>query len=381
MTTLPLVTLRHLMIGGRPHIGLQFHPDKVIQALTDTLPGIGWSDEYRMHHLPNNPDHLNTVYRTYRGVAWVEGKYFFRGRPVRAGAEPVDLSSLMKFAQGTPDRKPCPEEYIALLETKRYSLSTAKNYIHLFTEFINHFPQKALRDIDELDIRTYSRHLVQQGKSGSLQNQAINAIKFYYEQVLNMPQRFYDIDRPRKEHKLPSVLSKEEVQAMIRETQNLKHKAILTTLYACGLRLSELLELKPSDLLRDRYLLLVRQGKGKKDRHTVLSAKTIQLLDRYIKQYKPREYLFEGQIGGSYSKKSVDNIVKTSARRAGVLRKVSPHILRHSFATHSLENGTDLRYIQTALGHSSPKTTEVYAHVSTKSLSGIVSPLENLDID
>lgn len=369
------------MIGGRPHIGLQFHPDKLVQALTDTLPGVAWSDEDRMHHLPNTQENLNLVYRTYRGVAWVEGKYFFRNRPLRSGAEPVDLSCLMKYAQGTPDRKPCPEEYIALLETKRYSLSTARTYIYLFTEFINFFPHKELREIDELDIRSYSRHLVSQGKSGSLQNQAINAIKFYYEQVLNMPQRFYDIDRPRKEQKLPAVLSKEEVQSMIRETQNLKHKAILTTLYACGLRLSELLGLKLTDLLRDRNLLLVRQGKGKKDRHTVLSAKTISLLDRYIAQYKPKEYLFEGQVGGPYGKRSVDSIVKASAQRAGVMRHVSPHILRHSFATHSLENGTDLRYIQTALGHSSPKTTEIYAHVSTKSLSGIVSPLENLDID
>lgn len=369
------------MIGGRPHIGLQFHPDKLVQALTDTLPGVAWSDEDRMHHLPNTQENLNLVYRTYRGVAWVEGKYFFRNRPLRSNAAPVDFGALRKFAQGGPDRLACPEEYIALLETKRYSVNTARTYICQFTEFLNHFSNKQLREIDELDIRAYSRHLANLGKSASLQNTAINAIKFYFEQVLNMPQRFYDIDRPRKEQKLPEVLSKEEVQAMIRETPNIKHKAILTTLYGCGLRLSELLDLKLTDLLRDRNLLLVRQGKGKKDRHTVLSSKTIALLDKYIGHYNPKEYLFEGQSGGRYSKKSVDHIVKASAVRAGIKRTVYPHILRHSFATHSLENGTDLRYIQTALGHSSPKTTEIYAHVSTKSLSGIVSPLENIDIE
>lgn len=380
MTTFPQVTLRHLMISGEPHIGLQSHPNKVVQALMDSLEGIAWSEDHRMHHLPNRPENLTLIFKTFRGVAWVEGKYFFRNRPVRPDAPPVDMTPL-KSKPALPGRKACPDEYIALLETKRYSVHTAKTYITQFTEFINHFPEKELNQLDELDIRAYSRYLVKLGRSGSLQNQAINAIKFYYEQVLNMPQRFYDIERPRKEQKLPTVLSKEEVQAMIQQTDNLKHKTILTTMYSCGLRLSELLELRLTDLKRDRKLVLVRQGKGKKDRHTVLGAKTIGLLDRYIEEYKPEEFVFEGQGGGPYSAKSVQNIVKTSAHRAGIRQIVSPHTLRHSFATHSLEAGVDLRYIQTALGHTSPKTTEIYTHVSTKNLSGIVSPLENMDID
>lgn len=380
MTTLPIITIRHLMIEAQPRIGLQFHPNKVVQALTDSLPAIGWSEEHRMHHILNCPDNLTLLYKTFRGVAWVEGRYFFRNRPVRPDAEPVDMTAL-RTKSPIAGKKPCPDEYIALLETKRYSINTAKTYIKQFTEFINHFPSRQLAELDELDIRSYSRHLVQAGKSASLQNTAINAIKFYYEQVLNMPQRFYDIERPRREQKLPEVLSKEEVKAMIQATENLKHKAILATLYSSGVRLSELLGLKLTDLKRDRNLLLVRQAKGKKDRHTVLSEKTIILLDKYIDAYKPKEFVFEGQDGGMYSAKSVASIVKRSAANAGILQNVSPHTLRHSFATHSLEGGTDQRYIQIALGHSSPKTTELYAQVSAKRLSGIVSPLENLDID
>jgi len=369
------------MINGEPFIGMQFYPNKVVQALTDTLSGVVWSEEHHMHHLPNTPENLTAIFRTFRGVGWVNGKYFFRNRPVRPDAEPVDMSALRKPKPIQAGRVACPDEYIALLETKRYSINTAKTYITQFTDFINHFPGKPLREIDELDIRAYSRHLVQEGKSASLQNQAINAIKFYFEQVLNMPQRFYEIERPRKEQSLPDVLSTEEVASMITRTENVKHKAILVTLYSCGLRLSELLDLKLTDLKRDRNLVLVRQGKGKKDRNTVLGKKTIAILDSYIEQYHPKEYVFEGQDGGRYSVKSVQNVVQQSAARAGIKEKVSPHTLRHSFATHSLEAGTDLRYIQTALGHSSPKTTEIYAHVSTKSLSGIVSPLENLDIE
>ena len=379
-TTLPIITLRHLMMDGNPLIGMQFYPNKVVEALVATLTAVNWSEEHRMHHVPNSPEGLTELFRTFRGIAWLEGRYFFRNRPVRPHAEPVDLSVLRRPNPLSTNLVPCPDEYIALLETKRYSLNTARTYTTQFKKFINHFPDKPLREFDELDIRSYSRHLVKQGKSGSLQNQAINAIKFYYEQVLDMPQRFYDIERPRKEQQLPDVLSKEEVQAMITRTENLKHKTILVTLYACGLRLSELLDLRLTDLKRDRNLVLVRQGKGKKDRHTVLGKKTIALLDQYIAQYQPKEYVFEGQKGGRYSSKSVQNVVEQSATRAGITQGVSPHTLRHSFATHSLEAGTDLRYIQTALGHSSPKTTEIYAHVSTKSLSGIVSPLENLDI-
>ena len=380
MTTLPIITLRHLMIEGNPQIGMQFYPDKVIQALAETIPDLAWSEGDRMHHLPNTKDNLSHLFNLFKGVAWLNCRYFFRNRPVHANAQLVDMSCFRKNVNLSPGWIPCPEEFIALLETKRYSINTARTYIGLFTAFINYYSNKPLAEISELDIRAYTLRIVHQGKSGSYQNQVINAIKFYFEQVLNMPQRFYDIERPRKEQKLPGVLSEAEVQKLIAVTNNLKHKTILTTVYSCGLRMSEVLELKLTDLKRDRNLLLVRNGKGKKDRHTVLGSKTIAMLDKYIALYSPKEYLFEGQSGGRYSSKSVGNIMKRSLALAGIAQPASTHTLRHSFATHLLENGTDLRYIQTALGHSSPKTTEIYAHVSTKSLSGVVSPLEKLDI-
>ena len=380
MTTLPIITLRHLMLGGSKFIGMQFYPNKLIQALSESLDDLTWSDEYRMYYLPNTKDNFNAIFRAFKGSAWINCRYFLKNKPVHENALPVDLSALRKPPVIQTGRIPCPEEYIALLERKRYSLNTARNYISQFTEFINFFPGKPLIEITELEINQYTHHIVKQGKSSSNQNQAINAIKFYFEQVLDMPQRFYDIERPRKERKLPGVLSEEEVLSIISVTKNLKHKTILVTIYATGLRLSELLDLKLSDLHRDRNLLLVRNAKGNKDRYTVLGKKTIELLDKYCAVYKPKEFVFEGQLGGRYSCKSVQNIVKHALMRAKVMRPASTHTLRHSFATHLLEHGTDLRYIQTALGHSSPKTTEIYAHVSTKSLSGVESPVDKLDI-
>jgi integrase/recombinase XerD len=379
MNHLPVLTLRHLMINGAKCIGIQFYPSKIINALIKTLDSPKWSREHDMVYISNTPPNVYAIFSTFKGTAWINCRYFYRNRPVSLQAAPVDLSSLKDRPEG--NKIACPPEYLALLETKRYSLNTARMYTCLFSEFMNFFKGKPLNDINENEIKKYIHGIVKQGKSLSHQNQVINAIKFYYEQVLDMPQRFYEIDRPRKERKLPSVLSEEEISKVISITTNLKHKAILVTIYSCGLRLSELLNIKLTDIQSDRRLLLIRDAKGNKDRNTILSDTTLALLRKYYLAFKPKEYLFEGQNGGRYSSKSVQSIVKHALKAANIKRPASTHTLRHSFATHLLENGTDLRYIQTLLGHSSPKTTEIYAHVSTKGLKDIVSPIEKLKIE
>lgn len=196
-----------------------------------------------------------------------------------------------------------------------------------------------------------------------------------------MPQRFYDIDRPLKELRLPEVLSQAEVTRMTSLTTNLKHKSIIVTLYSCGLRLSELLDLKLIHIQSDRGIVNVKGGKGRRDRNTVLSGTTLQLLRKYFKVYRPADYLFERHDGGRYSAKSVQQTVKRAAAAAGIQRSVSPHTLRHSFATHLLEQGTDWRYIQAMLGHSSAKTTEIYTHVSRRSIEQLKSPIDGLGIE
>jgi len=220
------------------------------------------------------------------------------------------------------------------------------------------------------------KHLVQLGKSDSYLNQAINSIKFYYEIVLNIPNRFYSIDRPRKQEKLPEILAKETVLKMIDIAANLKHKCILSLLYSAGLRRSELINLKITDIDSTRMLIRVAQGKGKKDRFTLLSKNVLVDLRSYYKIYRPKTYLFEGADGGKYSGSSVLKIVKRAAKKAGIYKKVTPHMLRHSFATHLLEDGVDLRYIQTLLGDNSTRTTEIYTHVAVTNFKNIKSPLD-----
>ena len=188
------------------------------------------------------------------------------------------------------------------------------------------------------------------------------------------------LQRPHKESRLPEVLSKEEVQNIIGATNNLKHKAMLSLIYACGLRRSEIINLRVKDLDSNRKLIRIEQAKGKKDRYVTFSPKLRNLLADYYKQYKPEEFLFEGQFGRQYAPSSLAQVLQMCATKADIKKKITLHTLRHSYATHLLESGTDIRYIQELLGHNSPKTTMIYTHVSSKKLSEIISPFDDLKL-
>lgn len=275
----------------------------------------------------------------------------------------------------------CPAEYIAKLNELRYSKNTIDTYKHMFEEFINHFSDTEIYDITDEMIIDFLRYLVKERNiSGSYQNQSINSIKFYYERVLGGHRKIYSIDRPRKEKILPEVLSEEEIIKILNATENLKHKAILMTIYSAGLRISELVNLKIKDIDSERMQIRVAQAKGKKDRYTLLGEKTLEILRKYVSEYKPKNWLFEGMKGEQYSTSSIQANLKIAVDKVGIRKRVTVHTLRHSFATHLLEAGTDIRYIQSLLGHSSGKTTEIYTHITTKGFEQIKSPLDKLKI-
>lgn len=280
-----------------------------------------------------------------------------------------------------PNYRECPEEFILKLKELRYSERTITVYKSSFEEFINYYNQTDIDTIDEPMITAYLRYLVIERKiSSSYQNQAINAIKFYYERVLGGPQKVYLIDRPREEKTLPVVMNEKEIADLFKATENIKHKAILMLGYSAGLRLSELVNVKLIDIDSERMQIRIAQAKGKKDRYSILSPKLLDVLRIYFSSYKPKVWLFEGQTGDQYSHRSIQLIMKESTRKAGIKKKISVHTLRHSFATHLLEAGTDLRYIQSLLGHESSKTTEIYTHITTKGFDQIKSPIDKLDI-
>jgi site-specific recombinase XerD len=281
----------------------------------------------------------------------------------------------------TLNYRKCPQTMIDKLTELRYSPNTIKTYVSLFEELINHYPTMDIDKIDEAKIVAFSRYLVTDRKvSASYQNQAINAIKFYYERVLGGQRKLYFLERPNNEKTLPVVLNTQEIKQILDATENLKHKTILAVIYSAGLRINECIQLKISDIDSKRMQIRVHQSKGKKDRYTVLSAKTLQLLRTYFKEYKPKNYLFESLTSEQYSASSIQAVFRAVCVKAKINKKATVHTLRHSFATHLLENGTDLRYIQSLLGHESSKTTEIYTHITTKGFDQIKSPLDHLDI-
>ncbi|WP_258104485.1 site-specific tyrosine recombinase/integron integrase [Marinoscillum sp. MHG1-6] len=370
------ITLKHLVIDHQRMVGIKFYPDKVIQALIKQLPEPKWSEKYQMVVLKNEPEVIDQIFQKFKGIAWIDCRHFFANRPVNNGNEALSVDH---YRKRTPQKnwKYCPEEFYQKLEIRGYSFNTAKVYIPLFEKFINHFKSvENLLEINEYDIRHYLQHLVVTKHSDSYINQSINAIKFYYEVVKEMPNRFYTVERPIKKESLPKVISKEAILKMIESCHNIKHRCILSLLYSTGLRRSELINLKLSDIDSDRMMIMVRQGKGKKDRYTLLGNKMLKELRTYYQYYKPKTYLFEGPDGGPYGATSVGRIVSQAAKRAGIQKRITPHMLRHSFATHLLEAGTDLRHIQTLLGHNSSRTTEAYTFVALKGLTKIQNPLD-----
>ena len=259
------------------------------------------------------------------------------------------------------------------LKSQRYSPNTIKTYTEALGVFFQFHSNKAPEKLEIEDIIHFNTgYILRKNLSASYQNQVINAIKLFYRNRFKRFMNLDNIQRPRREKRLPNVLSKQEIKAILEAPTNLKHRALLSLIYACGLRRSEVLNLTLKDVLSDRNLLFIRQSKGKKDRVVPISHKIIEMLRDYYKAFKPKTWLFEGQYTGEqYSERSLQLVLKQALQKAGNKKPVSLHWLRHSYATHLLESGTDLRYIQELLGHSSSRTTEIYTHVSTKSLQKI----------
>jgi len=263
---------------------------------------------------------------------------------------------------------------------RRYSPNTIKTYTETLEIFFRFFQNRALESLTIEDIIDFNNdYILKKNLSASYQNQVINAIKLFYRNRFNRAMEVDFIQRPRREKRLPNVLNKKEIKAILEAPTNLKHRAMISLIYACGLRRSELLNLTLKDILSDRNLLFIRQSKGKKDRVVPISMKLIAMLRDYYKAFKPKTWLFEGQLAGEkYSERSIQLVLNQSVSKAKINKQVSLHWLRHSYATHLLESGTDLRYIQELLGHSSSKTTEIYTHVSTRNLQQIRSPFDDL---
>ncbi len=272
------------------------------------------------------------------------------------------------------------ERYRKWMEARRFPGTTVRTYTSMMEAFLKFVHPRTASECNAEDlVRMVNDYILPKGLSYSYQNQLVSAVKKFYRDIYQDVIDPGDFTRPRIRHRLPNVLSKEEVKRVLSAPMNEKHRVILSVIYGCGLRRSEVIMLESGDIDRDRMLLSVRQAKGFKDRIVPISPKLVEMIDSYIRRYKPVHYLFEGQNEGSpYSATSVEKIFNVACTKAAIRKKITLHGLRHSYATHLLEAGTDLRYIQELLGHKSSKTTEIYTHVTEKSIQKIRSPFDDL---
>lgn len=279
-----------------------------------------------------------------------------------------------------PSRPDLPPGFMEKLRQVRYSDHTVRVYTTYFRDFQEYFEGYDIDRITPEEINGYLVFLInEKGISTCQQNQRINAIKFYYEKVLGQPRRCYTVSRAKREKTLPDVLSKEEVRAILSAVvTDLRFWCMFSVLYSAGLRISELLALKPDDINVSRSLIRVRQGKGRKDRFTLLSKPLIKKLTEYRELYKPKVWLFERTPGEQFTESIVSKRLKAAAQEAGITKRIYPHLLRHSFATHLIEQGTDLKIVKELMGHNSIRTTEIYVHIADTFKSNIKSPLDDI---
>ena len=371
--TLPTIILFEKNHRNKDYLFLRFpYNDNLIHTAKKTLSA-KWSRRERAWYLDNSPTNLKQIFIAFKGKAIIDNSSL--GLQVKTKYRTVNKT----FKIHSTKKKKAPIEFVEFLKRRRYSSNTIKTYVFFVEQFQQFIHPLDLKSVQMETITSFMNYLILTKKvASSTQNQAINALKSYFENMENWDKFSFQVERPRKERKLPKILSENEILRMIQVTNNLKHKLIICTLYSAGLRKGELLALRKEDILQDKNLIFVRRGKGKKDRTTILSHNLKELLTVYLSEFRPKYFLIESQSRGKYSSSSIDKVIKKAAKLAKIERNVTPHMLRHSFATHLLEQGLDLRYIQQLLGHGSSKTTEIYTYVSNKVLSRIKSPLDRV---
>jgi len=371
MTELPIITLKRIQHRKGNQIGLYFTYNEALIKVARTYLKATWSQTLNCWYVPNNPKNLKQIFSDYKGKAFVDSSALFNRdqKPVPPKRKRERLLS--------QDKKTLVNNYFKYLRGKRYSKSTIQTYTFYLADLLEYYNDLAINALDNNKVSRYLEVVfIKRHYAISTHRQFFSALKLFVNFCPECNIDNLKLQRPKKSRKLPTVLSQEEVIDLIRLTQNLKHRAIITLLYSCGLRISELLNLKLSEIDIDRRQLIVRNSKGRKDRYVTLAESFLPVLANYIMTYNPKRFFVEGAKGGQYSAESVRAFLKRNSKIAKITKDVTPHTLRHSYATHLLENGTDLRYIQELLGHSKPETTMIYTRVTRKDLTKIQSPLD-----
>ncbi|PTX43423.1 site-specific recombinase XerD [Christiangramia gaetbulicola] len=360
------LSLNEFVLREKAQIGIGFSYDRELIEHLKKLEGISWSNTFGTFYLQASRLNLDRLFKHLNGKG-----FFVDYSNLNISGLPKGESELISVETERPEIL----DFRKYLYGQRYSESTVETYTHFTEKFLRYHEFKQHYTLTDVD-RFVENEIALKKYSISSHRQCISALKHYFELTEQEDIDTTKLKRPDKSRYLPGVLSKEEVIDLLRATRNLKHRCILALIYASGLRIGEMLSLKLEDIDVDRRQILIRQAKGRKDRYVMLAESFLPLFYNYLQTYTPKKYFAEGQNEQPYSSSAVRSFLKDSCRRARIKKRVTPHTLRHSYATHMLENGIDLRYIQELLGHSRPETTMIYTHVTQKDLSRIKSPLD-----
>jgi site-specific recombinase XerD len=365
---LPVITIQNLIHNSEAVWGLFFkYDDKLIQEVKK-LEGRKWSASKRCWYIPFSETSLEQVMKQFSKFAQLEVM------------EPDEKTRQLMRKLKVPKAKTQGylNKFSQYLFGQRYSKSTINTYTYLIKDFLIYWEEKDLKDLNNRDVESYCENvLAKESYSISTHRQFVGALKKFMERFPEIRVEVLAINLPKNSFILPNVLSKEEIIHLLQATINLKHRTALAMLYSCGLRIGELLRLEIADIDFARRQVKISQSKGRKDRYVVLADSVVPLLKNYLNSVQPRKYLIEGEPGKPYSPESVRQFLHRSCKAAGIKKRVTPHTLRHSYATHLMESGIGQRYIQELLGHKSIKTTMIYTHVAKKSLTDVRSPLDD----
>ncbi|MCF4100065.1 site-specific integrase [Gillisia sp. M10.2A] len=368
---MPKIKLYPIVHRNAAQIAVAFEYDEQLKAHLKKLTEVKWSKTLGVYYVLQTQENLEILKNHLADEC-----YEFEETGLQNGLIEVNWERELLKNSLSKEVKKSLWEYVSYLRGKRFGESTVKTYYNFALKFVK-FQKKPLNEITNRDVELFiEKEIAGQKYAVSTHRQCISALKHFAELHCYSEIDVSALRRPKKDRLLPTVLSQEQVLDLLRATRNLKHRAVLALIYSSGLRLGELLSLKLSNIDIDRRQILVKQAKGRKDRYVVMADSFIPLLFNYLGTYSPKIYFVEGQNGEVYSASSVRSFLKLACKRARIIKRVTPHTLRHSYATHMLENGIGLRYIQELLGHSKPETTMIYTHVAQKDLMQIVSPLD-----
>jgi site-specific recombinase XerD len=362
-----------------PRIQVCFEKNDVWNSRMKKVPDAKWSQTLKSWHIPDTPENRRKCKLPPSTQTAIAKEKVAVSNLTSAKVQLSNNNNNSKVLNVSDYNRTQFYLFVQYLQLKAYSNSTIKTYCNEFMQLLSVLNNKPADSLSAQQLKNYLLWCSKKGLSENSIHSRINALKFYYEQVLRRDKIFFNIPRPKRPLQLPKVLSKEEIARIIKAIGNTKHRTMILLAYGCGLRVSEITALKIKDVDGNRKLLMIKRAKGKKDRVISLSPVLIIMLREYYKQYMPNEFLFEGREKGSpYSIRSLELIIQAAKLKAGVNKDGSMHMLRHSFATHLLDKGTDVVMIQKLLGHNDIKTTLRYLHVTNKDLLHILSPIEDI---